>query len=134
MKKIAPALLGLLICLRSFSQNDDSLMFRKIFDETMNNGQAYDWLHHLCKDIGHRLSGSPQADMAVYWAQEEMKKAGFDKVWLQEVTVPHWVRGQKEYAEIVGVGQVDILALGGSIATPESGIVANVIEVENFEE
>lgn len=134
MKKIAAGLLGILFYIQSDAQTADSLMFRKIFDETMNHGQAYSWLHYLCKDIGHRLSGSPQAEMAVYWAQEEMKKAGFDKVWIQEVMVPHWVRGEKEYGEIVGVGQVDILALGGSIATPENGIVANVIEVNSFDE
>jgi Zn-dependent M28 family amino/carboxypeptidase len=63
-----------------------------------------------------------------------MKKAGFDKVWLQEVMVPHWVRGQKEYGEIIGVGQVDILALGGSVSTPPTGIVANIVEVSDFDE
>ncbi len=134
MKKIAALFLCLCIYFQSHTQTADSIQFRKLFDETMNNGQAYDWLHYLCKDIGHRLSGSPQAEMAVYWAEAEMKKAGFDKVWLQQVTVPHWVRGEKEYGEIIGVGQVDILALGGSIATPENGIAADVIEVSSFDE
>lgn len=78
--------------------------------------------------------GSPQADMAVRWAKETLDDEGFDKVWLQEVMVPRWVRGQKEYAEIIGVGQVEVLALGNSIATPEDGIQAQVIEVHNFDE
>lgn len=115
------------------AQSVDSIMFRKIYDEVLSNGACYGWLHSLCKDVGHRLSGSPQADMAVRWGEDVMKKAGFDKVWLQPVMVPKWVRGQKEYGEILGIGQVDVLALGGSIATPTDGITANVIYVENFE-
>lgn len=121
-------------CIKMNAQTNDSIQFRKIFDEVMLNGQAYEQLHYLCKGIGHRISGSPQADMAVRWGEAEMKNAGFDKVWLQEVLVPHWERGQKEYGEIIGFGQVEILALGGSIATPQNGIIANVIEVKDFEE
>ena len=48
--------------------------------------------------------------------------------------VPKWVRGQKEYAEILGVGQVDVLALGGSIATPTDGITAQVVYAETFDD
>ena len=72
--------------------------------------------------------------MAVRWGEAEMKAAGFDKVWLQEVMVPHWERGQKEYGELLGYGQFEILALGGSIATPDAGITAQVVEVSDFEE
>ncbi len=116
------------------AQSADSLMFRSIYDEVLMNGACYEWLRSLCKDVGHRLSGSPQADMAVRWAAATMEEAGFDSVWLQPVMVPKWVRGQKEYAEIIGVGQVDVLALGGSIATPTDGIVAEVVYVNNFTE
>jgi carboxypeptidase Q len=132
MRKIIVSAYLLVITLTLSAQSADSLMFRKIYDEVLSNGACYDWLHSLCKDVGHRLSGSPQADMAVRWGEAAMKEAGFDTVWLQPVTVPKWVRGQKEYGEILGVGQVDILALGGSIATPSDGITANVIYVADF--
>ena len=56
------------------------------------------------QDVGHRLSGSPQADMAVRWGEVVMREAGFDSVWLQPVMVQKWVRGQKECWEILGVG------------------------------
>lgn len=134
MKKICCMLL-LLSCLTNvFSQNNDSIMFRKIFDETMLHSDAYSNLHDLCKNIGHRLAGSPQADMAVRWGYALMQTYGFDSVWLQEVTVPHWVRGQQEYGEILGVEQVNILALGNSIATPEGGITGDVVECRDFDE
>lgn len=134
MKSVFLFFLAAGFAINSFSQNEDSVAFRKIFDEIMLHGEAYDWLHDLCKDVGHRLSGSPQADMAVRWGEAEMKAFGFDKVWLQEVMVPHWERGQKEYGELLGHGQFEILALGGSIATPEAGITAQVVEVSDFEE
>ena len=59
------------------------------------NGKAYNWLRELTGNIGGRLSGSPQAAKAVLWAKEKMIEAGADTVYLQEVWVPHWVRGQK---------------------------------------
>ncbi len=133
MKKLLFVVIIFLSSLNVFSQSD-SVMLRKIFNEIMINGKGYDQLNYLCKNIGHRLSGSPQAERAVQWAKAEMENAGFDNVWLQEVMVPHWIRGQKEYGEIVGVGQVDILALGGSVATSKNGLIANVIEVRDFDE
>ncbi len=116
------------------AQQSDEAVFRSIFDETMLHGEAYDNLHYLCKNIGHRLAGSPQADMAVRWSYQLMQQYDFDSVWLQEVTVPHWVRGEKEYGEVMNYGQVNMLALGGSIATPINGIIEEVIEVKDFDE
>ena len=50
-----------------------------------------------------------------------------DKVWLQPVMVPKWVRGAPEYAHIESSSgktiPVPILALGGSISTPSIGIM-----------
>lgn len=123
---------GLSLGAHSYAQSSDAETFKTIFDETMLHGQAYDNLHILCKQIGHRLAGSPQADMAVRWSYELMKTYGFDSVWLHPVMVPHWVRGQKEYGEIIHVGQVNMLALGGSVATPVDGITEQVIEVRDF--
>src|SRR5690606_33003066 len=72
---------------------DDSLTLRKIFDNIMLHGICYEQLRVLCKDVGHRLSGSPQAAAAVEWGVKAMKEAGADSVWLQPVWVPRWVRG-----------------------------------------
>ncbi|WP_308602221.1 hypothetical protein [Massilia sp. Dwa41.01b] len=63
------------------------------------------------------------------------------KVTLQPVKVPHWVRGL-ETGELVdyrgrpaGISQrVVLTALGGSGATPEAGLRAEVIVVSSFEE
>lgn len=120
-----------------FSQNDEQ-MIKKIFDSSLSNGKSYELLNYLSNEIGGRLSGSLNAERAVEWGRDELKKIGFDKVWLQEVMVPKWVRGPKEFALIETqpgtTFNVDVCALGGSVATPSVGIKANVIEVHDFDE
>jgi carboxypeptidase Q len=115
----------------------DSLQIRKIYDEALVNGQCYSNLHYLCKDIGSRLSGSANAQKAVEWGKKLMESYGFDKVFLQEVMVPHWVRGEKEQAKIISGNteiEVPICALGMSVATPKEGITADIIEVHSLQQ
>ena len=124
---------------RSIAQNNDSIMIRKIYDEVLTHGECYQNLAYLCSNIGGRLSGSPQAEKAVNWGKSVMEGLKFDKVELQPVMVPHWIRGDKEKAYIInsstGVKQeTQICALGGTIATPDGGIEAEVIEVKSFED
>lgn len=122
-----------------FAGEEDSTFARKIFDEALTKGRCYEMLDVLCNDIGARLSGSPEAAKAVEWGKMEMEKHGFDRVFLQEVMVPHWVRGDVEKGVIYTSDgkknrDVPICALGGSIGTPEGGIKAEVIEVNGLEE
>jgi hypothetical protein len=115
----------------------DEAVIKSIYQTTLTNGKSYDWLNHLSNQIGSRLSGSLGAERAVAYTKEELEKLGLNKVWLQPVMVPRWVRGAKEYAYIETVlgktNTVNICALGGSVATPALGIKANVVEVKNFE-
>lgn len=116
------------------SQNKaDSLFIKNLYDSSLLAGKSYSMLHSLCKDVGHRLSGSPSAAAAVEWGRQKMKSLGFDTVYLQPIMVPKWVRGAKEESAIITVnGQripVNVLALGGSISTAEIGVEAEVIEV-----
>ncbi|MFM9905310.1 MAG: M28 family peptidase [Pyrinomonadaceae bacterium] len=112
----------------------------KLQKSALESNYAYRRLAHLTNNIGPRLTGSPQAAKAVEYVADEMRKAGLE-VRLQKVTVPHWVRG-KETGEIVqfegmapGTTQKIVLAaLGGSIATPEQGLTADVIVVNSFDE
>ncbi len=115
----------------------DSIAIKKFFDAALTDGIAYEWLRDLTQNIGGRLSGSPEAQMAVEWSEKLMKQELLDKVWLQPVMVPHWVRGEKEVANYTVKGEkinVPICALGGSIATPKSGVSAEVIEVNSIKE
>ncbi len=130
-------LLILLITIHSHSQTDAETI-KKIYNASLSNGKSYEWLDYLSNQIGGRLSGSLNAERAVEWTKQELEKLGLDKVWLQPVMVPKWVRGAPEFAFIeTAPGKtinVNICALGGSVATPALGIKANVIEVHSIEE
>ena len=132
-------LLFLVACLFTTKANSqaDETVLKTIYSTSLTNGMSYDWLDHLSNNIGGRLSGSVEAERAVQYTKKELEKLGLDKVWLQPVMVPKWERGEKEKAffEVSGlVIEVNICALGGSVATAKDGISAKVIEVQNFEE
>jgi carboxypeptidase Q len=106
----------------------------------LGDDYAYQQLTHLTENIGPRPSGSPQAKAAVEYVAGELRQLGLD-VHLEEVKVPHWVRGA-ESAELVeyasqapGTTQKIVLtALGGSTSTAIEGITADVVVVNNFDE
>ncbi|WP_303315808.1 M20/M25/M40 family metallo-hydrolase [Flavivirga abyssicola] len=135
--KLLLCLLGIIFSVNTYAQSDAEVL-KKIYKNALTNGKSYDWLNHLSNQIGGRLSGSLNAEKAVNYTKEELDKLGLDKVWLQPVMVPKWVRGFKEHAFIESekgkTTTVNICALGGSIATPALGLKANVVEVKNFEE
>ena len=100
------------------------------------DGRAYARLAWLTDRIGHRLSGSEALERAIDWAVAEFKRDGIDRVWTEEVIVPHWVRGSIETASIVHPTRhrMTPLALGGSVPTPQGGITAEVVSVVSFDE
>jgi hypothetical protein len=127
----------LFITLSASAQNTDSLFIRSIYDQALSEGKAYEDLRSLCKDIGARLSGSAEAQMAIEWSKLKMESYGFDKVYLQEIKVPHWERGTKESAWIREkngkLTSLNLLALGGSIGT--DGILeGEIVEFTHLDE
>lgn len=136
MKKM---LFGGLLLLTSlgFSQSNDEQMLQSIYKTALTNSQCYSWLDDLSNKVGQRLSGSEGAQKGVLYTRQQLEALGLDRVFLQEVMVPKWVRGDKETAYIIDAKtkiKVPICALGGSIATPKSGITAEVIEVYSLKE
>ena len=121
----------------SFAQNDDSDMIRRIANDGLLNGKAYDNLHYLTKQIGGRLTGSPEMVKAEKWGLKVLSETGSEKTWLQECMVPHWVRGGKDQALAeykTTKKTLDITALGNSMGTGLKGLKAEVIEVKTFDE
>ena len=138
LKKCCPIFVFLFYCLAGIAQTEDSLMIKRIADEVLINGKAYENLRFLCKKIGPRLSGSLQAQKAVEATAKMLKDAGADTVYLQPCMVPHWVRGQKEKGiiNVAGMPAYDLhlCALGNSEGTGVQGITAGVVEVKSFKE
>ncbi|MGE4515139.1 MAG: M20/M25/M40 family metallo-hydrolase [Chryseobacterium sp.] len=121
----------------SAQEKQDSVRFAEISTEILNKGKAYTELRDLTKNIGHRLSGSESYEKAVKWAEQKLRDAGADKVWLQEVMVPVWVRG-KESLQIKTSGgkwkSLKMLSLGNSEGTGGKDISGEIIMVRSMEE
>lgn len=120
-----------------FAQTKDEQTLKEIYKSSLTNAKCYPWLEHLSNTIGSRLSGSIGAEKAVLYAKNQMETLGLDKVYLQEVMVPKWVRGEKEIGYLqIGKQKIafPICALGGSVATPKKGLQSAIIEVNSLEE
>lgn len=112
----------------------DSTMIRSIYNEALVNGEAYEKLRSLCKDVGARLTGSASAEMAIHWGVQQLKSYRFDTVYKQGIQVPHWERGTTEQGWFKTpdgtLNKVNLLALGGSIGT-EGVLEGEIIMFEN---
>ena len=121
----------LTLCFCAFSslraqQNTDSLLLRSIYNEALTNGEAYENLRVLTKDIGHRLSGSQSAEDAMQWGSEVLRGYDADSVWVMPVMVPSWTRGDIALSTAHIAGQempLHITALGGSVGTPGNRVI-----------
>jgi hypothetical protein len=121
----------------TFSQSSDEIKFKEIYKSALTNSKCYSWLDDLSNKVGARLSGSEGAQKGVEYTKAQLETLGLDRVYLQEVMVPKWVRGEKEVAYILDNKSkinIPVCALGGSIATPKNGITASVIEVHSIKE
>lgn len=137
-----------LLAVRSVgAQAADSAYIKRISDEILTNGKAYENLHYLTKQIGGRLAGSPGMVKAEQWGLRLMQLTGADNAWLQECRVPHWIRGGTDWAQAVytvpAVGTknrvvksktLDIVALGNSAGTGTKGVSEQVLLVNSFDE
>lgn len=113
---------------------------KQIQQAALNSSYAYERTAYLCNNIGPRLSGSAQAQRAVEYVADEMRKLGLE-VRLQKLSVPHWVRGEEkaELVEFSGMApgttqKIVVTTLGGSIATDVNGLTAEVVVVKNYDE
>lgn len=115
----------------------DSMQLKKMANHILSNYSCYNDLHYLCKQIGHRISGSEQAEKAVLWAKATLEKTGVAKVYLQEVMVPRWVRGQEEGYVVLSSGKksnMRISALGNAVGTGVKGLQAPILIVQSMDE
>jgi carboxypeptidase Q len=118
------------------AQSTDSVTFKKIADNVLLHGTAYDNLRYICKKIGPRLSGSLQMTQAEKATFNMLRAMGADTVWLQPALVPHWIRGEKEMAQLLLPGKkqaLHICALGNSVGTPPAGLRAKLVEADSYE-
>ena len=84
-------------------------------EQALQDKTAWQVVESLTTEIGPRLAGS-EADMrAVRWAEAKFKALGYDKVRLEPVSFPKWVRRGESGAVLGEFAQpLHLTALGGS--------------------
>ena len=127
IKKVKPAA-------EKFNYHDE---FKKISDEIMLNGNAYHNLGELTKNVGARFSGTSGYAKAADWAEQNLKEAGAENVWRQDVKVPVWVRG-REYLQIKTANgdwkSIKMLSFGNSEGTGGKDMIADIMMVNDVKE
>ncbi|NQD37377.1 M20/M25/M40 family metallo-hydrolase [Permianibacter sp. IMCC34836] len=105
-----------------------------IRDAAADGNKAYAILESLTTEVGPRMAGSEGDARAVAWAEAKFKELGFDKVWKEPVSFPSWQRGV-ERAEVLAPfpQHLVVTALGGSIATADGGLQAEVVAFDNLD-
>jgi carboxypeptidase Q len=124
---------------RSFSPQLRSEL-AQIRDAALHDDYAYKELEHITDTIGPRTQGSAQADAAVHYVADELRKFGLE-VHLEPVPVRQFLRGE-DTAELVqypgqvaGATQKIVLtALYGNAPTAEGGLTGEVVVVHSFDE
>jgi len=116
------------------------LQLVKIRDAALADDYAYRQVAHLSDNLGPRPVGWPQTEAAVQYVADEMRKLGLE-VQLEEVRAPRWIRGvdSAELVDYPGVvpgatQKIVVTALGGNHPTTSSGLTAEVVVVNSFDE
>jgi len=107
----------------------------RIISEALSDSTAYERLAYLCDTFGPRLSGSNNLEESINWILKEMKNDGLDQVQGERVKVPSWKRGNESVRLLKPFKkELAMLGLGSSVKTPKTGITADVVVVNDFNE
>ncbi|PJJ66735.1 M28 family peptidase [Chryseobacterium geocarposphaerae] len=104
--------------------------FKKISDEIMINGTAYDNLGELTKGIGPRFSATPGYTKAVDWAEKQFKEIGIETIWKQDAKAPIWIRGRETLQIKAGNGDwknIKMLSFGNSEGTNGKDLTGEIV-------
>jgi Zn-dependent M28 family amino/carboxypeptidase len=103
-------------------------------DRALEENRAWDFLESLVVEVGPRFAGTEGNRRAVAWAEAKLRALGFDEVHTEPVTVPAWKRGTAAGAVVSPYPQpMVVAALGGSVATPDGGLTAEVVRVTSLD-
>jgi carboxypeptidase Q len=120
------------------AQDEDAIFIKKIHNEALSNGKAYQWLTTLCNKHGGRIAGSDAYLGATKYTAAVLKSISGVSSRMQECEAMYWQRGNKEQVYIIGADgkrkKLNALALGNSVGTPSEGLTAEVIEVHSLDE
>ncbi|WP_439107694.1 M20/M25/M40 family metallo-hydrolase [Congregibacter sp.] len=97
-------------------------------DTAMQGSMAYDIVESLTTEVGPRLAGTEAEARARDWAVAKLSALGFENVRVEPFTIPGWERGTESAELLAPYPQpLSLTTLGGSVATPDAGIEADVV-------
>ncbi|MGN7864292.1 M28 family peptidase [Chryseobacterium sp. 22458] len=111
--------------------------FKKISDEIMTNGKAYENLGELTKGIGPRFSATPGYAKAVEWAEKKFKEIGINMIWRQEAKAPVWIRGKESLQIKTANGDwknIRMLSFGNSEGTGGKDLMGEIVLINSTSE
>ena len=99
----------------------------QLIQTALNSDMGYDIVTSLTTEVGPRLGGSEAEARARNWGAELGKELGFDRVSIEEFTMPFWDRGHL-HITLTSPYQQPLYgtALGGA-APSESEVNADVV-------
>lgn len=84
--------------------------------------RSYERLAEFTDTIGNRVSGSKNLDLAIKYMYNALTRDGLENVHLEQVKIPHWVRGEESVVMLLPRNHtLVILGLGSSVGTPPGG-------------
>ena len=103
-------------------------------ERTLQDDTAWQVVESLTTEVGPRLAGSEADARAVRWAEARFKALGYDRVWLEPVEFPKWLR-RSEYADVLGdhAQPLNLTALGGSPGGTVEGEVVRFADLAALE-
>ncbi len=113
---------------------EDLAAAKALRDRLAKGSEAFAFVRDLTTEVGPRSAGSAGDATAVVWAKAKLEALGFDRVYTQEVGVPHWDRGELEVRTEAPFSQrLVAVSLGGSIGTAQEGLRGEVVRFDSLE-
>ena len=102
-------------------------------ETAQRSDEGYQLLEELTTEVGQRFAGTAGDKAGVDWAVKKLQDLGFANVHTQEVIVPRWIRGEAGF-EVVAPYAMSMVttAIGGSIGTPDEGLQAPIVMVQDI--
>ena len=109
-------------------------VLKDIITKARSGTHGYEITRALTTEVGPRLAGTAAEARARDWALSQFRKIGLENVHVEPFNITGWVRGV-ETARIISPYPQNLVvtALGGSVATPDSGIIAPIAYFEDFD-
>lgn len=104
-------------------------------DRALQDNVAYELVEELTTRFGPRLAGSASEQASARWGADKFREMGFDNVSIEEFPLALWSRGEARVEILAPFPQpLEVVALGGSMATPADGIEGEAAIFESYQQ